>query len=563
MASATDERKENIVPNTLRGRIRIYTDEWYVDESNVITVLQDTLMWHEQNVADMHFLLDFEKGFQPLPRKKKVRSDIDIRVVDNVANQIVVFKQGYIWGNPILYIQRGNKDMSGSDDEANTKQDMGITMLNEMNEIEYAQSKDQELARFVEICGVGYQMVDIRNKFDGLSAFDLMTLNPLFTYCIYRNSAKREKLAGVTFHTTEHGDRYFSVFTNERRFEIKNTCQFVDDTGVKHPEKWELVRDEKNNRPYWVNPFKVVPIVEYNRTADRTGCFERQISDMCALNAEVSDFANSVAQTTQEIWWGNDFEFPLDEDGNPKPPVSGQWLLTTSHNGGKPDVKALHSQLELDGVQKNIQNKRDLILQKCYVPLQSDPGGGSTGTAMSMSSGWAAAEAAAAMEEQMLFRGKMELVQLEIMAINIITGIDADSPLLTLKPSDVKPQFTRNKTYDLVSKVNAMVTMIKSGIHGRVAMETVNLFPDVAQAWADSKEVVEKYQTAIINRAENTYVSAYTKREDAQNSSGENNRAGSDESDQIVNSPIVNTYPGGQQRTTAMRNESRVGSDIL
>ena len=101
---------------------------------------------------------------------------------------------------------------------------------------------------------------------------------------------------------------------------------------------------------------------------------------------------------------------------------------------------------------------------------------------MSMSSGWAAAEAAAAMEEQMLFRGKMEIVQLEILAINKITGIEKDSPLLRLKPSDVKPQFTRNKTYDLVSKVNSMVTMIKSGVHGRVAMETVNLFPDVAQA---------------------------------------------------------------------------------
>ena len=223
-------------------------------------------------------------------------------------------------------------------------------------------------------------------------------------------------------------------------------------------------------------------------------------------------------------------------------------------------MKPLHSDIDFDGIQRNIESRRELILQKCYVPLQSEPGGGSTGTAMSMSSGWAAAESAAAMEEQMLFRGKMEIVQLEIIAISKITGIEANSPLLKLKPSDVKPQFTRNKTYDLVSKVNAMVTMIKSGVHGRTAMETVNLFPDVAQAWADSKEVIEKYQTAIINRADNTYVSAYTKNKDSE-ASGD--KAGADETDQIVNSPIVNTYPGGQERTTAMRSESRVGSDIL
>ena len=100
----------------------------------------------------------------------------------------------------------------------------------------------------------------------------------------------------------------------------------------------------------------------------------------------------------------------------------------------------------------------------------------------------------------MLFRGKMEIANLEIKAIHTASDVPADSPLLTLSPSDVLPQFTRNKTYDLVSKVNAMVTMIKSGVHGRVAMETVDLFTDVAQAWADSKEVIDRYQEAIINR---------------------------------------------------------------
>ena len=561
MATTTDNNTTTYRP-MLRGRKKIYTDEWYVDENNVIEVLQRTMMWHEQNAQEMRFLLDYEKGFQPLRRNKVVRSEVNVEATDNIANQVVVFKQGYIWGNPILYIQRGNKDLSGSDEEGNTQQDLGITMLNEMNEIEYAQTKDQELARYVEICGVGYQMVDIRPKFDGISAFELMTLNPLFTYCIYRNNARQEKIAGVTFHRDVYsGDVWYTVFTPDKRFEIKNMTQRVDETGNKvKVDVWKIQKDPRTGLSYFVNPFSAIPIVEFDRAADRTGCFERQIPDMDALNIESSDFVNLFCQSVQEIWWGIDFELPKDpETGKPIKAKNGQWIMTKSVNGGKPDLKPLHSDIDFEGIQQNIQSRRELILQKCYVPLQSEPGGGSTGTAMSMSSGWAAAESAAAMEEQMLFKGKMEVVQLEIMAIQKITGIDAESPLLKLKPSDVKPQFTRNKTYDLVSKVNAMVTMIKSGIHGRTAMETVNLFPDVAQAWADSKEVIEKYQTAIINRADNTYVSAYTKREDTDNS---NDRAGSDETDQIVNSPIVNTYPGGQ-RTTAMRNESRVGSDIL
>ena len=154
----------------------------------------------------------------------------------------------------------------------------------------------------------------------------------------------------------------------------------------------------------------------------------------------------------------------------------------------------------------------------------------------------------------MLFRGKMEIANLEIKAIHTTSDVPADSPLLTLSPSDVLPQFTRNKTYDLVSKVNAMVTMIKSGVHGRVAMETVDLFTDVAQAWADSKEVIDRYQEAIINRAENTYVSAYTKREDAERSQS-SEKAGSDTADQIDNSPIISGFQ--QNVSTVMRPEKR------
>lgn len=548
---ADENKREIITPYTLRGRRRIYTDTLAITAENVIEELQWAIPWHMQNADEMRYLLNYEKGFQPLPREKKVRSDIDIQVVDNVANQIVVFKMGYIWGNPILYIHRGNKDISGSDDEANTKQDFGVTLLNEMNEIEYVQSKDQELARFVEICGIGHQMVDVRPKFNGLSAFELMTLNPLFSFCIYRNSAKQEKLAGVTFRRNRYGDTYYTVFTPDRRFEILNTVSILDPiTGQRTKvDKWEHL--ERSGEK---NPLEMIPIVEFDRAPDRTGCFERQISDMDALNVEVSDFANTVSQTTQEIWWGNDFDLPVDDEGNPVAPVGGQWVMTSSAAGNNPKIQALHSSMDLSGVQANIESKRDLILEKCYVPLQSEPGGGSTGTAMSMSSGWAAAESAASMEERMLFRGKMEIANLEIKAIHTASDVPADSPLLTLSPSDVLPQFTRNKTYDLVSKVNAMVTMIKSGVHGRVAMETVDLFTDVAQAWADSKEVIDRYQEAIINRAENTYVSAYTKREDAERSQS-SEKAGSDTADQIDNSPIISGFQ--QNVSTVMRPEKR------
>lgn len=500
----------------LRGRHRIYTDVEEITENNVIEVLQEAILIHERNREEIAFLLAYEKGDQPLKREKKVRKEIDIKDIDNVANQVTEFKLGYDWGNPITYVQRGTKDLTGSDPE---RDDDGISMLNEMNDAEGAPAKDQELARYIEIAGIGFQMVDIKQEYEGDSAFDLLTLNPLFTFCIYRNTARQQKIAGVTYRTLKNGERYFTVYTKHRRFEIRNAQKIIN--GQNQPDdKWGFLP-----RSGECNPLAAVPIVEFIRAYDRMGCFERQIPDMDALNIEVSDFVNGVAQHVQEVWWGNDFDLPVNkETGEAEAPVSGQWLMTkTTQSGKTPIAKPLTSDVGYDGIQSNIGSKRNTILQKCYVPLQSDPGGGSTGTAMSMSSGWSAAEASACKKELIIRRSKMEIVRLELAAIKKSPDIPQNSPLLQLKPSDVYPKFTRQKTFDLGTKTNSMVAMIKAGIHGRIAMQTVDLFPDVAQAWNDSKDLIEKFQESLFQKKE---------------AEGDN-REQQDLTDQIGNSPIL------------------------
>lgn len=479
--------KENI---ELMGRRRIYTDVEAITEDNVIQVLREALLIHEENAREIAFLLKYEKGIQPLKRKKVIRSDINIEVSDNIANQVTEFKLGYNWGNPISLVQRGDRDLNGGNSDC---EDDAISMLNEMNDSEAVFAKDQELARYIEVCGIGYQMVDIKREFAGGSVFDVNTLNPLYTFIIYRNDIQETKMMSCTFRRLKNGDRYFTCITPDVRFEIKNETEIINGVGKKI---WGF-----GQRSGEINPLGQVPVVEFIRSYDRMGCFERHISDMDALNIEVSDFANSVAQNTQEIWWGNDFEFPKGENGEDKKPSSGQWLMTkTTSNGAKPMIQALSSTFNYEGVQSNIESKRNLILQKCYVPLQTDPGGGSTASAMSMSSGWSAAESAACKEEQIVKRSKMEVVRLELKAIEKSPDIPPNSPLLELKISDIQCKFTRLKTFDLGTKTNSMVAMIKSGIHGRVAMQTVDIFPDVAQAWADSKELIEKFQKSLIEK---------------------------------------------------------------
>ena len=508
----------------LLGRRKIYTDADVITSDNVIPILQEALSVHEQNAAEITFLLRYEKGLQPLKRKKVVRKDIDINVVDNIANQVVEFKLGYNWGNPITFVQRGNKDITGNPPESD---DNAISALNEMNDAEAAFAKDQELARFVEIAGIGYQMVDVKRDFDSISAFDLYVPNPLFSFVVCKSDIAETPMMGVTFRRLQNGDRYFTCITADTRFEIENVARIINGRVEK---TWGF-----GNRSGEANPLGMVPIVEFVRAYDRMGCFERQIPDMDALNIEVSDFANSVAQNTQEIWWGNDFEFPKDKDGNTIPAKSGQWVMTkTLANGTKPLIKPLSSTFDFDGVQSNIENKRNTILQKCYVPLQTDPGGGSTANAMSLSSGWSAAENSALKEEQIIRRSKMMVLKLELKAIDLRSYWFEGNPIADLKLSDVVPKFTRLKTYDLGTKTNSMIAMIKSGINGRVAMQTVDLFPDVAQAWNDSREMIEKLQESLVKKEEQQPVSE--------------KRNMPDESDQAGNSPILdgmNTANGG------------------
>ena len=145
---------------------------------------------------------------------------------------------------------------------------------------------------------------------------------------------------------------------------------------------------------------------------------------------------------------------------------------------------------------------------------------------MSLSSGWSAAENSALKEEQIVRRSKMMVLELELKAIELRSNWFDDSPVLKLKLSDVVPKFTRLKTYDLGTKTNSMIAMIKAGVNGRVAMQTVDLFPDIAQAWNDSREMIEKMQESLIKKEE-TPAEQPEKREMPDNT------------DQTGNSPIL------------------------
>jgi hypothetical protein len=485
------------------GRRTIWTDEKEITSENVTRVLSDAWSDFSVNRSDCDFLIRYEKGRQPIQRTKTYREDINIECIDNVANEITTFKTGFHWGNEMTLVQRGKVDGG----KTNKSEHEAVALLNECYAAEMGKAKTQELAYFVEVTGIGYTYIDVNMDYvDGDSYFKYIVLDPRYAFVVRSTAyADRRIIMAATFREDTMGQKYYTCFTNDMRFEVV-------------AGKVELVE---------ANPLHIIPIVEWIRAHDRMGCFERQIPDLDTLNIEESDFANLIDQNVQSIWHANDVEFAKNEDGEYETPKSNDWVFTqTTRDGKTPFITPLAVPSEYSGIMSNITMKRAMILQKCNVPQRNDNSGGSTGVAMSDATGWSQAETEATKQQGIIEGCKMQEIRVAFAAIKISPKVPSDSPLLSMRYSDVIPNIKRQKNYELVSKVNAFATMVSHGIHGLHAIRVINLFEDPQQVYEDSAKLIEKFQKSIFDKSESTTANVQK-------------RAGADESDQIENSPMI------------------------
>lgn len=471
------------------GRIEIFTDAKVIDATNIIEILKDAYAKHQQNINKYEYLLKYEAGEQPLQRSKTYRSDINCECVDNIANEVTEFNLGYKWSNPITLVQRGSDENKSA----------LITKLNTFYEAQNIRAKQQQLGRYVEIGGIGYTYVDKADA-NSDSPFIVESLDPRFTFVV-RSSyyIDHRVMLGVTYRLGQDGNRYFTCFTKDRRYEIQNVYDVLN--GKKRDTKG---RWEEADRSGEANPLGMIPIVEWFRAYDRMGCFERQTSEMDNLNLLISDFTNDVEQNTQAVWHGNDIEMPKEiikrEDGTveekTKNPTSNQWLITqTTADGKTPFIKPLAVEYDYSGMLKNIITRRELILQKCNVPQRNSTSGGSSGVAMDSASGWSAAESAAAKQQNIMESSKMEEVRVVLKAIALSEYANEFSELSIM---DLQANVKRQKTYELTVKANAITTLLAHGFSLEDAISVAPLFEDPAQTIERSKEGVKKYQESTV-----------------------------------------------------------------
>lgn len=458
------------------GRIQIFCDVEEITKDNILQIFSSAYDLHQRNAIKEEELFNYERGDQPiLYREKEVRSDINEKLVINKASQIVDIHVGYCFGNPITYVQRGKVEDDSRKPETTADEDNNyIAMINKMMAEQGKAKKDVQLARDYMICGVGYQMIWRNEDKKQYSPFKIATLNPRTTFVIYKNDAFREPLVGCSYIIHSDASVTATAYTKDKCFIIKNyTSTDGSIRGIQ--ETPNIIED--------------IPIVEFEYI-DRMGVFEKVIPILNGANVLNSDRVNDIAQHVQSLLWLHN----CNVDDDKVNALMEKGVIATKSNGEGKDAKISYLSQTLD--QSGVQSLADFLYRQVEeitsTPSWQEASGGSTTGAMQLSNGWQSLELSAKSVEQNFAEPENRILRL------VAKIIDLDSrgytKIKNVDISDIEPHFTRNKNYDLVSKANALATLLNSGVDGLWAFQTVGLFSDSEQAWIDSKDIIDKVQ---------------------------------------------------------------------
>ena len=433
------------------GRQVIYTDVENITKDNLLVILHKAMTIHENNRYQIDYLYNYYKGDQPiLNRVKDIREEINNKVVENRANEIVSFKTGYLMGQPVQYVTRKNDKQVNVD----------LDIFNDFFFMEGKTTKDKKLVDWMHICGTAYRMI-LPRKDDRQSSpeapFNIYKLDPRYCFVVYFNGLGEEPKMGVKYVTQDDGTIITSVYTKDTYFEIKND---------------KIVKQESHTIGY-------IPIVEYPLNEARLGSFEIVLTMLDAINLLDSNRMDGIEQFVQAlmVFKGVDIDSDdfkaLKEKGGIKIPAEA-------------DVKYLIQELNQQQTQTLKNDMYETILTICGMPNRN--GGSSTsdtGTAVIMRDGWSAAEARAQDTEEMFKESEKQFLRI---AINIANTLRR----LSLRLSDIDIRFTRRNYENIQGKAQVLTTMLANPkIDPKLAFEHCGMFTDPNLAYEDSRKYYE------------------------------------------------------------------------
>lgn len=463
----------------LYGRETIYTDETAITAENVIKVLNDVLPKFHVNQSAIKYLYDYYKGKQPIfNRVKQVRPEINNRIVENHAWEIVSFKVAYLLGAPIAYTRRKIKDgnpqmitaesaIDGIPEDDPTSGKVG--RLNEIMHVLDKEAVDHDIAEWNHICGTAYRYVSASKDENGI---EIGSCDPRRTAVVYSRELGSKPVMAFQETIRDTGLPIYIVWNESVTFKIVGNS-IVETT------------------PHGTG---AIPIIEYPLNTARIGAFEVVLTILDAINILSSNRLDGTEQFVQSF-----FKFvncKLDQEKFKLFREQGAIYLS-SDNANPSDVDIITSELDQTQAQVEIDHLYQQALIICGMPDRNgtNRSSGDSGQAVILRDGWTMAESSARDTIMQWERSEKAFLKIALSYLKTLGKLD-------LSLADIDIRFTKGNTENLLVKTQALANLLTAGVHPEIAFGIPHLFDDPNQAYIDSRQYLAKWLPALPGASE-------------------------------------------------------------
>ena len=465
----------------LKGRRKIYTTVADITAENVVSVLNTALGLHIANLAEEEYLYWYRRGVQPiLERTKTIRKEINNRIVENHATEIVSFKNGYFLTRPAFYIsRRDTAEIAGK-----------VNQLNDFLYVSGKQQADNEVTDWFHTVGLGVVYVEPND--DDACPFLAYSVDPRTAFVVYSREPGNRPVMGVNTVLTgvrnsdSTAEAVFDVYTRNRVFRVLGSITANIVTGTPIIGTAIRVMEER------ANVIGEIPLIEYQYDTNRMGAFESVVPLLDAINNIGSNRVDGIEQFIQALMIFYNCELGEDEQGNEITPEyirEAGAVFLKSIGQDKADLKVLSEQLDQSQTQVLVDYLYQQVLTICGMPSTTKGGTSTsdTGQAVLYRDGWYQADTYARNTSD-LFRVSNRNFDRVVLKI-----LDRRFGGFGLGMSDIELQFARNETANILVKTQAAMNMKELGFAPEIALGRSGLSNDPVADVANSR----KYMNAV------------------------------------------------------------------
>ncbi len=476
------------------GRQKLFTTTDEFNENTILVELNNVLDAHFTNLSDEEYLYWYRRGVQPVLQKTKlVRPEVNNKVVENIATEIVTFKDGYFLSKPTFYIAR--KDSKAL-----------ANRVNKLNEYLYLSGKhdaDNDIVDWFHTVGIG--VLYVTSNADEDIPVKAYSLDPRQAFVVYSRKPGNEPVFGVNM-VVQGAITYFDVFTKDTVYHFSGSCATNPNDTADTPSMAKAVKLESKE----ANLLGEIPIIEYIYDRNRMGSFESVMSLLEEVNMEQSRRSDSVESFVNNLLVFYNCQLGKDENGNDITPQmirQAGAIFLKSIGQEKADLKDITTILDQTQTQVFIDDLLKQIYSIAGVPLGNEGSGtsGNVGSAY-LINGWQTADTFARNTEDLFKKSNKRFDKI------FLKILEQKNLIKNVKVSDIDIQFTRNEMDNLLVKTQGALNLKQLGLAPEIVLARSGVSNDPEGDIAKSQKYIEK-AFASEEKKEETEVSVEDKEE--------------------------------------------------